>query len=66
MGVILTQYSLSKGLKEFDERDEQAVAKELSSLKDMDTFFPVDAETLTKEQQDRTISSLVFVLEGEM
>ena len=49
IGVILTQYSLNKELKEFDERREEAVVKELSSLKDMDTFPPMDAEILTKE-----------------
>ena len=38
VGVILTQYSLNKGLKEFGERGEEAVVKERSSLKDMDTF----------------------------
>ena len=32
MGVTLTQYSLDKGLKEFGERGEQAVVKELHSL----------------------------------
>ena len=43
MGVIMTRYSLNKGLKEFGEWGEEAVVKEFSSLKDMDTFFPMDA-----------------------
>ena len=49
MGVITTQYSLNKGLEEFEDRGEEAVVKELSSLKDMDTFPPIDTETLTKK-----------------
>ena len=49
MGVIMTQYSSNKGLKAFGDRGEDDVVKELSSLKDMDTFFPIDLETLTKE-----------------
>ena len=63
MGIIMTQYSLNKGLKEFGDRGEEAVVKELSSLKDMDTFFPMDAETLTKEQRAKAISSLMFLKE---
>ena len=61
IGVILTQYSLNKGLQEFSERGDEAVVKELSSLKDMNTFFPMDTETLTKEQRVRAISSLMFL-----
>ena len=64
ISVILTQYSHNNGLKEFCKRGEEAVVKELSSLKDMDTFFPMDAETLTKEQRVQTISSPTF-LKGE-
>ena len=63
ISVILTQYSHNNGLKEFCKRGEEAVVKELSSLKDMDTFFPIDAETLTKEQTVRAISSLLFLNE---
>ena len=37
MGVITTQYSLKKGLKEFGDCGKEAVVKEVSSLKDMDT-----------------------------
>ena len=29
----------------------------------MDTFYPMDTEALTKEQQAKTISSLVFLKE---
>ena len=61
MGVILTWCSLNKGLKEFGERGEQAVVKEFSRLKDMDTFIPMDAETLTKEQRVGAISFLIFL-----
>ena len=63
MGIILTQYSLNKGLKEFGDRDEEAVVKELNSLKDMDTFFPMNGDELTKEQRTRAISSLMFLKE---
>ena len=50
MGVIMTQYILNKGLKAPGDGGEEAVVKELSSLKDMDTFSPMDTETLTKDQ----------------
>ena len=63
MGVIMTQYSLNKGLKKFGDRGEKAVVKELSSLKDMDTFFPMNVNELTKEQRTRAISSLMFLKE---
>ena len=60
MGVILTQYSPNKSLKDFGECRGEAVLKELSSLNGMNNFFPMYATTLTKEQRDRAIPSLVF------
>ena len=65
IGVILTQYSLNnnKGLKEFGERGEEAVVKELSSLKVMNTFPPIDTETINNKQKVRAISSLMLLKE---
>ena len=62
MGIVLTHYSLNKGPKVFGGEGEKAVVKELTILKDMEmnTFFPMDPKTLTKEQRTRTISSLMF------
>ena len=48
--VILTQYILNKGLKEFGKCGEETIVKELSSLQEMDTVIPMNAETLDKEQ----------------
>ena len=38
--INFPEYSLNKGLKEFGEGGEEAVVKEPSSLKDMDTLPP--------------------------
>lgn len=39
------------------------MTKELKQLHDMQTFFPVDAKTLTKEQRKRALASLMFLKE---
>ena len=63
MGHILAQYSLKLGLKKFGKRAEDSTLKEMTQLHDMDTFFPRDAKTLTREQRVKALSSLLFIKE---
>jgi hypothetical protein len=63
LDVALMQYSIKAGLKKFGERGEAAVTKELKQLHDMETFFPVDASTLTKQDKAKAIASLMFLKE---
>ena len=64
LGVIMVQnYSIKKGLKHFGVRGEQAVTKELQQHHDMETYFPVDPDTLTQKQRKEALNSLMFLME---
>ena len=64
LGVVMVQqFILSKGVKEFGDRSEEATMKELTQIHDMDTYCPLYASTLTWEQRKRALSSLLFLLE---
>ena len=60
---IMTQLSMQRGLKVWQNRAEDAITKELSQLHLRDTFEPVDPRTLSKEQRDQTIESHLFLKE---
>ena len=64
LGVVMAQiYSIKNGIKEFGERGSESVMKELRSIDDLDTFFPVAANSLTKEQKQAALESLPFITE---
>jgi len=64
LGVIMAQtYSIKNGIKEFGERGSESVMKELSGIDNLDTFFPVAANSLTKEQKQAALESLAFITE---
>ena len=56
-------YSIKNGIKEFGERGSESVKKELSGIDNLDTFFPVAANSLTKEQKQAALESLAFITE---
>ena len=61
--VILTQYSLKKGLEKFKEKGEQAVRDELQQLHDKDVFKPVASSELSDQQKKDALGSLMFLKE---
>ena len=64
LGVdIIQKNSLAKGLKKFGIRGEKSVTKELTQLNDMQPYFPLDPNNLTKEQQAEAIGSLMFLVD---
>ena len=64
LGVIMTQiYNIKNGIRKFGERGSESVMKELRGIDDLDTFFPVDANSLTKEQKQAALESLAFIIE---
>ena len=65
LGVIMTQYSLKKGLAKFGTAAEKAVTKELTQFKDMDVFVPMDPTKLTYEDRKRAVASLMFLKEKD-
>jgi len=58
---IFTQLSLKWGLSKWKEKEEDAVAKELSQLHFHNTFEPVILSTLTKKEKERAIESHLFL-----
>ena len=61
---ILTQHSLSKGLRMYGKQDEFASKKELKQLHDMEMFQPIDPDILTVEKKQKAIASLMFLTEN--
>ena len=57
LGTIMAQMSLKEGLRQFGDRTEAAATKEMKQLHDMDTFFPQDPKSLTREERIQTLSS---------
>ena len=57
---VLIQYSLQTGLKKFGEEATKAVGKELHQIHMRDTFEPKLAESLTIEQKNKTLESIML------
>ncbi len=63
MAYLLTQYNLKPGLRKFGTRGETAALKEMPQLHIMDTWTPMEAEKLSREQRMRALLSLLFLKE---
>jgi len=63
MAYILMQYNLKLGLRKFGTRGEKAALKEMTQLHIIDTWTPMDAGKLSREQRMRALSSLLFLKE---
>jgi len=62
-GYVMTQFNLKPGLRKFGQRGQTAAVKELTQLHIMDTWTPLQAEKLLREQRIRALSSLLFLKE---
>ena len=63
MANLLIKYNLKPGLQKFGTRGEKAALKEMTQLHIMDTWTPMDAGKLSREQRMRALSSLLFLKE---
>ena len=61
--VMVQQYSIKKGVELFGERAEAATLKELTQLHDMDTYVPLFAGDLTKEERRKALEAFFFLVE---
>jgi len=66
MAYLLTQNNLKPGLRKFGARGKKAALKEMTQLHIMDTWTPMDAGKLLREQRMRLLSSLLFLKEKRM
>jgi len=62
-GYVMTQYNLKPGLRKFGQRGQAAAVKELTQLHIMDTWMPLQANKLSREQRMQALSSLLFLKE---
>jgi hypothetical protein len=65
-GYIMTQYNLKPGMHKFGNKGLMAVVKELTQLHVMNTWTPMHADRLSREQKMRALSSLLFLKEKRM
>ena len=61
MAYLLAQYNLKPGLRKFCTQGEKAALKEMTQLHIMDTWTPMEAGKLSREQRMRALSSLLFL-----
>jgi hypothetical protein len=61
--IIMVQYSMKAGMKQFKQRGEDAVSKELSQLHFRDTFEPINPKDLTDKQRQEVLESHLFLKE---
>jgi hypothetical protein len=62
-GYVMTQYNLKPGLCKFGSKGQTAAVKELTQLHVMDTWTPMYANRISREQKMRALSSLLFLKE---
>ena len=62
-GYLMTQYNLKPGLRKFGEKGAKAAMDELTQLHVMDTWTAMDPSKITREDQMRALSSLLFLKE---
>ncbi len=65
MAYLLTQYNLKPGLRKSGTQEEKAALKEMTQLHIMDTWTPMDAGKLLREQRMRALPSLLFLKEKQ-
>ena len=61
--VLLTQYSMRKGLKVFSDQGLSAIQKEMEQFHDLDVITPIDVKTMMKQQKSRALYYLMFLKE---
>ncbi len=62
-GYMMTQYNLKPGLRKFGNKGEMAAVNELTQLHVTDTWKPMYADKLSREQQMQVLSLLLFLKE---
>ena len=60
---IMTQYNLKPGLWKFRKRGQTAAVKELTQLHVMDTWRPIHAKKLSRDEKMKALLSLLFLKE---
>ena len=59
--IVMTQYSLKKGMALFGNEADESVVKEFTQLHNMDTIIPVHRDDLTSAQRRATLRTIMFL-----
>ncbi len=65
-GYLMTKYNLMLGLKKLGTQGKTAVIKELTQLHIMDIWMAMDPAKLSREEQMKALSLLLFLKEKQM
>ena len=60
---MVQQFGLKAGVATFGDRAKTAVTKELTQLRDMKTYVPVDPDNMTPQQKQEVLNLLIFLTE---
>jgi hypothetical protein len=63
LGVALTHYSMNMGIKKFKAKGKAGVTKELTQMRNMSVFRPIDVKALTYDKRKKALSLLMFLKE---
>ena len=63
LGIVLTQYSLKRGLTKFGKEGEKSAEKEMKQFVDYGCLSPIDPSTLSKEDKRKALRSFMFLKE---
>ena len=61
LGIVLTQYSLKRGLAKFGEEGEASAEKEMRQFVDYGCISPIDPSTLSREDKKKALQSFMFL-----
>ena len=62
LGVDLVQiYNLKQGLNKFRTEGKKSASKEITQHRDLHTFHTIDHKTLTREEKQQALRSLIFL-----
>ena len=60
---FVESFSLKKGLKKFGQQGYEAAFGEMKQLHDRTVFKPIDVSKLTQQEKQRSLESLIFLVE---
>lgn len=64
-GVIMTQYSLNKGIDVFGEKGVEAVRNEMQQIHDREVLRPKDTSKMSRTEKSKALKYLMFLKEKQ-
>ena len=64
--ILIQQYNLKKGLELFGDKGQKAVSAELKKIHDMNTYVSHKANELSREEKQKALQALMFIVEKDI